>query len=77
MMTCQQCEELWLDQEEQSLPLESSLLLTQHLDFCSACAVRQKTYQKTSLLCQQVFTVDAPEDLSDSVLAFVHQKCVA
>jgi hypothetical protein len=68
---CKDCVDLLGDYVEGSLPADRAKALEEHLSLCPPCITFVRTYKATRRLCRHALEKEMPEELVDSLSAFL------
>jgi len=68
---CKDCVDLLGDYVEVSLPADRAKALEEHLSLCPPCITFVRTYKATRKLCRHALEKEMPEELVDSLSAFL------
>lgn len=68
---CEQCVDLLADYLEGALDQRTAEELERHLGRCPPCVRFVGTYRATSRVCRQKLAVEMPQELSESLAAFL------
>ncbi len=68
---CKECVDLLGEYIEGSLPPDRAQALEEHLSLCPPCITFVRTYKATRRLCREKLAAEMPQELADSLAAFL------
>jgi anti-sigma factor (TIGR02949 family) len=74
MPTCRDAIDVLRAYLDGEMPAEEKAALEEHLDGCNPCVEFVKTYRLTPELCRKALQTKMPQDLADSLNAFLRKN---